>query len=293
METTVSIAALSAVVRGHEDSNYHMAMFPREIDPNFPKGRLFGRVTCTQTGLPLCGAAIKLQAVHPEGDIAFGIQKLGVTDENGNFDFPAVLASTYYIFATLPGYASSVSPLSRSSGFGIPCHIDTRLQDIDAVLDRVTVTPATPSEIHLSLLAGGTISGKVFWLDGSPAIHTHLTVVHVYRDESRRHYALTPPEDDHCLEELVYGSSTDDDGNFHLDGLFPGKYIVGARAPKLLNYVRKNLMWNGVPPTINCAGFYLWTGGTPNLAEAAPIEVEAGVEIPKIDLTLPMLRPNP
>jgi hypothetical protein len=290
------MAALCAVVRGHEDSNDHMVRCPREIDPNFPKGRLFGSVTCAQTGLPLSGATIKLQAVHEEPDIAFGIQRLGVTDAKGNFQFPAVLASTYYIFATLPRYVSSASPLSRSSPlvFGVPCHIETRSQDIDAVLDKVTVNPANPSEIHLSLLVGGTISGKVFWLDGTPAINNQLALVRVHPDDSRRPYDLVLPEDWLYLDQLMYpSSSTDDNGNFHLEGLSPGKYIVGARAPKLLNYVRKNLMWNGIPPTINCAGFEYWTGGTPNLAEAVPIEVEAGVDVPQINLTLPMLRPNP
>jgi hypothetical protein len=266
-----------------------MARRPREIDPNFPKGRLFGSVTCVSTGFPLSGAAIKLQGVSPAVDEVFGLHKLGVTDANGNFDFPAVLASTYYIFSTLPGYASPASPLSRSFAYGVPCHLDDRTHDLDAVLDRVTVTPAAPSKIHLSLVDGGVISGKVLWMDGSPATHSPVSIMHVDRDESRRRYSLTASEDADCMGDM-FDYLTDSDGNFHLGGLFPAKYIVGAKAPKLLDYVRKNLMWNGVPPTINCASFYYWTGNTPNLAEATPIEVESGIVT--INLTLPML-PEP
>ena len=93
-----------------------MARSPREIDPNFPKGRLFGSVTCASTGLPLSGAAIKLQGVSPAVDEVFGLRKLGITDANGNFDFPAVLAWTYYIFSTLPGIR-----LSCIAAFTILC----------------------------------------------------------------------------------------------------------------------------------------------------------------------------
>ena len=263
-----------------------MVRSPREIDPNFPKGRLFGGVTCASTGLPLRGAAIKLQGVSPAVDEVFGLRKLGVTDANGNFDFPAVLAWTYYIFSTLPGYASPASPLSRSFAFGVPWHLDYRTHDLDAVLNRVMVTPAAPSEIHLSLVDGSVISGKVLWMDGSPAAHNPVSIMHVDRDESRRRYSLTASEDADCMGDMS-DYLTDSDGHFRLGGLFPGKYIVGAKAPRLLNYVRKNLMWNGIPPTINCASFYYWTGNTPNLAEATPIEVGSGIVT--INLTLPML----
>jgi hypothetical protein len=160
----------------------------RKIDPNFPKGQLLGRVTCASTGLPLAGAAIKLQAIKEEGPIRFGIQRLGVTDAEGNFDFPNVLASTYYAFATLPGYASPSSTLTRSASFGISTYLDAPRHVLDAVLDKITVAPGTPSQITFSLEVGGTISGTVSWQDGSPATNNPLKVIFVDGEKNS-----TPP----------------------------------------------------------------------------------------------------
>jgi len=260
-----------------------------KIDPNFPKGQFLGRVICASTGLPLAAAVIKLQAVKPEEDIRLGIQRLGVTDTEGNFDFPNVLASTYYAFATLPGYASPSCTLTRSASFGIPTYLDVPRHVLDAVLDKVTVTPGIPSQITFSLEVGGTISGTVSWQDGSPATNNLLKVVFIDGEKNQHDHWLEPMEDMPGFFDTPE-VLTDGNGSFKLDGLFTGKYIVGARVPKLLPYVRKNLQWDGVPPTINCASFFHWTGNTPNLANAIPVEVKSGTDIPNIDLVLPMLR---
>ncbi len=264
-----------------------MTRLPREIDQNFPRGRLFGRVTCTQTGSPLAGATISLQGAPPSIDEVFGIRTLGVTDANGNFDFRAVLAWTYYIFAKVPGYAYPASHLSQSWGcLGVRDHFNAPEPVLDAALDKVTVTPEAATEINLTLAVGGTISGKVSWQDGTPAARNQMKLILVDGDK-RRDHSFRSEQDAHA-----YGTETDDKGNYRFKGLYTGKYVVGARAPKLLDYVRKNLMWNGVPPTMNCASFYYWTGNTPNLADAVPIDVESAVDVSNVDLTLPMLRPN-
>jgi hypothetical protein len=261
-----------------------MAMLEREIDPNFPKGQLFGRVTCASTGLPLPAAAIKLQAVSPEGDIRFGIQRLGESDAEGKFHFPSVLASTYYAFATLPGYVSPSSLLPRHFGFGVPCHLEAPRQ----ILDEITIAPGTPTKIAFPLHVGGSISGTAFWQDGSLAANTPLAVKLIDDDNNRCDHWLTPMEDTHYF--LQPEMSTDNNGNFKLAGLFTGNYIVGARVPRLLPYVRKNLLWGGVPPTINCGSLFYWTGDTPNPADAVPVAVTAGKDISGVDLVLPMLR---
>jgi hypothetical protein len=265
-----------------------MAMLERKIDPNFPKGQLLGLVTCASTGLPLAGAAIKLQAVKPEGDIRFGIQRLGVSDAEGNFDFPGVLAWTYYVFATLPGYVSPSSLIPREFGLGLPYFIDARRRVLDGVFDKITVVPGTPIKIIISLHAGSSISGTVFWQDGSPATNTQLTVMLIDGDENRHEHQLAPRED---ISPFANSNVlTDSNGNYKLAGLFTGKYIVGARVPRLLPYLRKNLLWGGVPPTINCGSLFYWTGNTPNPADAVPVEATAGKDISGVNLVLPMLR---
>jgi hypothetical protein len=277
----------------HEGSETVMQL-EREIDPNFPKGCFSGRVVCASTGLPLAAAAIKLQAVKEERDIRFGIQKLGVTDAEGNFDFPNILASTYYAFATLPGYASPSCTLARSADFGIPTHLEAPRQVLDAVLHKITVTPGTPSQITFSLEPAGSISGTVSWLDGSPAINNPLKVRFIDGEKNQHDHWLTPVEDTLGAAFLDEPKVlTDSNGNFKLAGLFTGNYIVGAGVPRLLSYVRKNLLWDGVPPTINCASLFYWTGNTPNLADAIPVDVESGTDISNIDLVLPMLPMKP
>jgi hypothetical protein len=206
----------------------------------------------------------------------------------GTLIFPNVLASTYYAFATLPGYASPSSTLTRSDGFGIPPHLDAPRHVLDAVLDKITVTPGTPSQITFSLEIGGTISGTVFWQDGSPATNNLLKVMFIDGEKNQHCHWLTPMEDIGPFSEFTV--ATDTDGNYKLAGLFTGKYIVGARVPRLLPYVRKNLLWGGVPPTINCGSLFYWTGDTPNPANAVPVEVTSGTDISDINLVLPMLR---
>jgi hypothetical protein len=258
----------------------------RKIDPNLPRGRLFGSVTCASTGFPLGAATVWAQGLKSEPDIAFGIRKLGVTNANGFFDFSGIPASKYYIFATLRGYASPATQLSRFSGFGVPEHFSAAEHVLDVALERVTVASEAATEINLSLVIGGTISGRVSWQDGSPAARNSMRLIFVDCD-NRHHHSVR--HEDVC----AYGTETDDEGNYRFEGLFTGKYIVGARAPKFLNYVRKNLMWNGIPPTISCASFFYLTGNTANPVEAIPVEIESGIDISKIDLILPMLPVNP
>lgn len=201
----------------------------REIDPNFPKGQLLGRVTCGSTGLPLAAATIKLQAINPEGDIRFGIQRLGVSDAEGNFDFPSVLASTYYAFATLPGYVSPSSLIPRHFGFGVPYHLEAPRQTLDAVLDNITVIPNAATKITFSLHVGASIPGTVFWQDGSPAINTPLTVKLIDGDNNRRDHWLMPMEDTHSFLQLEM--TTDNNGNFKLDGCSPANTSLERACP--------------------------------------------------------------
>jgi hypothetical protein len=271
----------------HEGLHNRM-QYPREIDPNFPRGRLMGSVICASTGLPLATAAIKLQAIKEEKNIKYGIQRLGTSDADGNFDFPSIPASTYYAFATLSGYASPSSTLPRESSFGVPKHLYATTQVLDAMLDKVTIVPDTATEIVFSLQVGGSISGTVFWQDGSPATNTPLTVTLITDDNRQCDYWLTPMEDMPFFDEPEI--STDSDGNFKLAGLFAGKYAIGARVPRFLPYVRKNLLWGGVPPTINCNSSFYWTGNTPNHEDAVPVVVPSGTHISNVDLILPMLR---
>ncbi len=255
-----------------------MARYPVELDPSFPRGRFLGRVHCASTGAPLASAKIKLQGVRPVSDHFFGIHQIGETDRNGRFDFPAVPVFTYYAFATLPGYVSPASLLSTRSCFGVPTHFDAPAEVLDVALPKISINVQEASILDFQLETGGSIGGRVSWQDGAPAKNNWTQLMLIDAEEKRRGYRF---------------SSTDAEGNFRLECLPPGRYIIGAKVPRLLDYVCKNAYPGRTPAMVNCASLYYWTGGTPYYMEAVPIELQSREDIAGISIVLPMLEREP
>jgi hypothetical protein len=266
-----------------------MARLPVELDPSFPRGRFLGRVYCASTGAPLASAKIKLQGFKPVLDNFFGIHQIGETDRKGRFDFPAVPVGTYHAFATLPGYVSPASLLPKSSPFlfGVPIHFDVPVEVLDATLPKITTNVQEASVPDFQLETGGSISGRVSWQDGAPAKNNHTQLMLIDGEEKRGNYGS-------FREDLSFVAfSTDTEGNFRFECLPPGRYIIGARVPRFLDYVCRNAYPGRTPAMVNCASSYYWTGGTPYYMEAVPLELQSREDMSGITIVLPMLEREP
>jgi hypothetical protein len=261
--------------------------FPLELDPSYPRGRFRGSVRCASTGLPLASAKIKLQGFEPRTDNFFGIRQFGETDENGRFDIPVIPAGTYHAFATLPGYVSSASVLPMMSLFGVRTHFEVPTPVLDAALPRVSINAEVLSLLDFRLEIGGSISGTVSWQDGAPAKNNWLKLMLIDEQGTRLDHGWFHEETSLCGDAVV--GSTDADGNFRLGCLAAGRYIIGAKAPRLMNYVCRNAYPGRSPEFVNCASLYYWTGETPYYKEAIPVELKSREHISGIKIVLPML----
>jgi hypothetical protein len=220
-----------------------------------------------------------------------GIHQVGKTDANGRFECDSILTGTYYAFATLEGYASPASLLPRLSLFGVPTHLSVPSHTLDAVLPRVEIKEQAASVIDFELAIGGSLSGRVTWQNGAPAKHHEVCLQLVDTDGHRHDHPTIPLEDERLLHQTP--AETDADGQFRFEGLYTGRYIVGARAHHLLPYIRKNADLSKGTPTINWGSFFLWNGAKPYHMEAIPFELETGMVISGIDLVLPMPKQKP
>jgi hypothetical protein len=268
-----------------------MARLPLELDPSFPRGRFLGSVHCASTGLPLASAKIKLQGFKPVLDNFFGIHQIGETDGRGRFDFPAVPVGTYHAFATLPGYVSPAYLLPTASCFGIPKHFDVPVKVLDATLPKITINVQEASVLDFQLETGGSICGRVSWQDGAPAKNNGTRLMLIDGEEKRRDFGSFLKDSSFVGRDVAF--STDTEGNFRFECLPAGRYIIGARVPRLLNYVCKNAYPGRTPAMVNCASSYYWTGGTPYYMEAVPLELQSRENISGISIVLPMLEREP
>ena len=279
------------VIYDDHDEVINGMRLPIELDPSFPRGRFLGRVHCASTGLPLASAKIKLQGFKPALDNFFGIHQVGETDEKGRFDFPAVPVGTYHAFATVPGYVSPASLLPMTSCFGVATHFDVPAQVLDAALPKVSINVQAASVVDLQLEIGGSICGRVSWQDGAPA-KNYWTKLMLIDEEGKRHnYGSFHEETSDCGDAVV--GMTDDDGNFRFGCLPPGKYIIGAKVPRLLSYLCQNAYPGRNPAMVTCASLYFWSGETPYYMEAVPLELKAREDISGISIVLPMLEREP
>jgi hypothetical protein len=252
-----------------------------EVDPSVPRGVVYGRVYCATPQFPLAAARIVLEPIADGwGNWPQDIH-CGVSDSNGLFELPRVLKGNYHAFAVLPGYVSAASLLPRRDVTGVPESFEDSCDVLDRFLPRVTVDPDKPAVIDFRLEKGGSISGDVFWRDGSCASDIETALMLISSEGRRQTYSATGRR------------STNSDGSFLLGGLPAGKYIVGARVPRFLPYVRSYTDSLRGLTQINCFSSFYWTGETANPRDARPIQVETGLDAPGIKITLPMCWQEP
>jgi hypothetical protein len=138
----------------------------------------------------------------------------GRSSLDGSYQIPDVQPGDYYVLAKMEGYIGPISTVETED--------DT--QDLDKVLagvPTVHVVADRNSTADVTLRRGGTIKGTVRFDDGAPLGGGLVNVEPVDRvDASRSSYVLDKlwtERDEH---------TTDDEGNYRVSGLPPGKYRI-------------------------------------------------------------------
>jgi Carboxypeptidase regulatory-like domain len=170
------------------------ALEPATPPPNTTAYSLTGIVLNSVTGEPVRRALVQVA-----GPPLTSAQPLAVlTDSEGRFEFPDLPESDITVAARKPGFFS-----------------DQELYPENYQPPIVHLGANTPSTV-LKLLPESSISGHVATVSGEPLEDTPVRVFFQRTVDGRKHW------------ELRSQSAADEDGQFHVAGLVPGRYLLAA-----------------------------------------------------------------
>jgi hypothetical protein len=175
---------------------------------------------------------------------------VATTDSTGRFTISGVPAGNVTVRAQLQGY------FGPAVGGGYPAIVST----------NATVASDKPADVHLALIPGGTISGRVFDPAGKPLSDTPVQVL-------RRVYNNGKP-----TLGIVNLKSTDDHGDYRLYRLPPGEYFLVASPQRLPSSLSNVVSTNNEAPT---STFY---PGAVDISAALPVVLRGGDEITGINI---------
>jgi hypothetical protein len=250
---------------------------------NFAKsatGTVTGHVYCADTNAPARMASVQLEPVS-DAEKQSGPQSLddppgGVvqTALDGGFVIRNTAPGSYYVIASKLGYLSP-RPHDDDSDIAEP---QPPAGQPPIVIPRVDVQADQTASIDIRLERGGAISGTVRFDDGSPASGVMLAVLHRSKDKwvSSNRPAFTtgsPP-------------ATDDIGRYRISGLRSREYLVMVQVSFI------DLESRGTHGTalfsIQRSLLKIYSGDTPHISDAVPIQLGAGEECDGEDITIPL-----
>src|SRR5205085_2709643 len=237
--------------------------------------KLRGRVVYDDTGRPVRRARVILL----EDGSAEGTGESALTNANGEFEIADVKAGRYFIIVEGPGLLTPYSFLNVD---------DTQGNELDfnafrTQFDEVTVDGRTDAQVQVRARRGGSLTGKVSYESGDPAINVTVTLLRRQKGRLRQYMG--------GVGESAQGSvPTDDRGVYRFAGLPPGEYLVGV-AEQIVHGNGEGGYNEGdvdVPAATN--------GGTPlvvtyypaakRVADASAIKLDAREEHTAVDITL-------
>lgn len=255
---SLSICALLAVSSSAQISTSVQTGAPST--PTTPRGNstVRGRVVYEDTGRPLRRVRVMLLDVVRRGDGGLR-QFMAVTDLRGEFTVRNVVAGKYSVFVDAPG-------IIRQSPFG---------GDSQDEPTTVSVDGTSNAEVQVRARRGGSITGKVTYPDGDPAVSA-IVILLLKRGKQ--------------LVQYYSGGynggavNTDDRGVYRIFGLPPGEYIVGVgeMSQRIVEREDGGIGFNPSYGTL-AATFY---PSVTTKASATPVTVEAGQETSNINITL-------
>ena len=235
-------------------ASFGIALGQQQPAEPVPTGVLSGRVLNSLTQEPIKKATVEIRSMSPsKGGQMPGATTL-TTDASGYFQAQQLIDGKYSIRALHPAY-----PQTRQ---GLPPN----------EMNEASVGGSTPTkDIVISLLPGGSVSGKVSDLDGE-AIGGSVQLVERNPFAGPQKYTVAG------------GSNLDETGAFRLSNVPPGRYFLIVRPQK--GYVQPHGLMTTADlakrPKLDYVPVYYPNSATPEGAE--PILVAAGTALNGVEI---------
>lgn len=191
-----------------------------------PQARVTGHVDLADTHKPARNAVVLLTSLDGQNR---QFQRVGF---DGAYLFEHVVPGEYIIITYLDGY---LSPFDEVNVTPADTTIAQLFAKIVAVQGALKVGAQGTQTVDISLKRGASVSGRVLYSDGSPAIQADIELQDVTAEGS------TPGQPsidlgDIARSEFVHQPfETDDQGRFRITGVRPGTYRIAAVQPEKEN----------------------------------------------------------
>ncbi|MCU1260962.1 MAG: hypothetical protein JWO80_3847 [Bryobacterales bacterium] len=241
------------------------ASSPAPADSTDTKPASVSGKTVTSTGQPIKKAVLTLRWVgSPGSGQAMPNPYAASSDAEGKFIFEAVDPGRYTLSADRPGYQRQTYGARRPNGSGTVLAL---------------TSGQTMSALNLVLSPQIVISGKVLDSDGDPVAGTQIRVMRSMFYNGKRQIVPTG------------GAATDENGEYKIQNLGPGKYYISASEPRDLFFGQGLRSAAAAPPPGQPAKqeeapVMTYYPGVTDPAAATMIELVAGRDRPGTDITL-------
>ena len=178
-----------------------------------------------------------------------------VTDGRGEFTFRNLASGQYQVLADYPGYVNGFPTIDLKRRKPVP----------------VSVDGTADSQILLRTERGGSITGKITYPDGEPAVGAQINVL-IKQGKQWSHAPI-----------VSSGAQTDDRGVYRIYPLPPGEYVVSVIEQSLVIEERGG---GQMQTTGNKSLTPYYYGDSSDYKTAKIIQVDSGREVTNINLTL-------
>jgi hypothetical protein len=212
---------------------------------------------------------------------------------DGTYRFTNVPPGTYQIRATLTGY---IDPLGEFSPEDFQSQDPAMRKRIAAAAQVVTISSNEGAHVDLRLERGASISGKVIFEDGSPAIGWQVLSAVAPAKGGENPFGSGGALGTGGVKSLLHlPATTDDTGHFRLSGLSSGDYVLQARVNVM------GMDRGGFAPMSSGAGMGMgnlaalmgtritaYSGSVMHVADAKAVSVSAGDERTGVEIVVPL-----